>query len=58
MHLLTIHNYLGKAVMLNREKKKKETNTKGIKPLDPTTNEQKTKQNSMLKHMDTSSKSQ
>lgn len=57
MHLLTIHNYLGKAVMLNCEKKKKETNTKGIKPLDPT-NEQKTKQNSMLKHTDTSSKSQ
>lgn len=29
-----------------------------IKPLDPTTNEQKTEQNNMLNHMDATSKSQ
>lgn len=40
------------------QKKKKNLNTNGIKPLDPTTNEQKTEQNNMLNHIDATSKSQ
>lgn len=37
---------------------KKQKNMDMIKPLDPTTNEQKTEQNNMLNHMDATSKSQ